>query len=405
MIKFLLVNTLVATVAEAKTRRLLVQSVGLLVDTRLDPLVNPDSCSSHVHSVYGNSQFGASVRRLLFEDDNWRDIIGKEDQTKSEVIPNLSMYWGKFLWVFKGCYNMDPVVCLPFIPDTIVPPLLWLVPSLYIVKNGVYHIGSSYARAYYRITYRPEQTSPIHPFPPFLQMIVGNATRHEPFQDHEMDRDDIRWTLMKTNRGNTNYLDHGDWSYMKNRANDVASVTHVEMNINFPECLRVRPDGSPRNKSPNFRDHATYAVSNVWDHERSSFCPTSHPYQIPQLNLQVRFDLRPLRNLLGGDVVNNVDNWRLSTGDASGAGAHADFINGWPEDLMRNMIANCSFGTSIAPGIQDCILDEYAINGTIKESVPMVNPIPNEAITNVTNLPTGACPPGFPPPRRGLRYK
>ena len=64
---------------DAATARLFSQNVGLLVDTRLDPLVNPGTCSSHVHSVYGNANFGASLapEMLSFNDGDWRNVDGK----------------------------------------------------------------------------------------------------------------------------------------------------------------------------------------------------------------------------------------------------------------------------------------------------------------------------------------
>ena len=64
---------------DAATARLFSQNVGLLVDTRLDPLVNPGTCSSHVHSVYGNANFGASLTEemLSFNDADWRNVDGK----------------------------------------------------------------------------------------------------------------------------------------------------------------------------------------------------------------------------------------------------------------------------------------------------------------------------------------
>lgn len=47
----------IVTVGYAINTKLLAQNVGLLVNTRLDPLVSPGNCSSHVHSVYGNAEF------------------------------------------------------------------------------------------------------------------------------------------------------------------------------------------------------------------------------------------------------------------------------------------------------------------------------------------------------------
>ena len=104
-----------------------------------------------------------------------------------------------------------------------------------------------------------------------------------------------------------------------------------------------------------------------------------------------------MRNRLGNDVVNDVRNWRLSSNDSSGAGAHADFISGWPQDMMENMIANCTDGESKDGGDADCILEGFKLNGRVEKSVPFENFVPQEQVREVTNLPTGNCPPIGPP--------
>merc|ERR1711907_801584 len=100
----------------------------------------------------------------------------------------------------------------------------------------------------------------------------------------------------------------------------------------------------------------------------------------PRLDLETRYDLKPMRELLGDDVVNDVNNWRLSTGDDSGAGGHADFVSGWPQDLMRNVIANCTDGE-----------DANGRDGRHKQ-VPFNKAVPQEEVHAVATLPTGDCP-------------
>ena len=163
------------------SERLFSQNVGLLVDTRLDPLVNPGTCSYHVHSVYGNANFAATITPdMLLDDGDWRNTNDKYNQTTSAFIPNLSMYWA---------------------------------PSLYILYEDMYHLVPSFARPYYRITLRGDgDASRVNPYPPFLRMIVGDASRKTVWAPWETDRDNIRWTLRTINRVDTDYLDHGDWS-------------------------------------------------------------------------------------------------------------------------------------------------------------------------------------------------
>mmetsp|Transcript_17058 Transcript_17058/g.19496 ORF Transcript_17058/g.19496 Transcript_17058/m.19496 type:complete len:364 (+) Transcript_17058:134-1225(+) len=309
--------------ARNPTTKIFAQNVGWLVDARLDPLVNPGECASHVHSVYGNADFGARIKKKFYKDNDWRvdfdvdvdaEDNSKYNQTTSELIPNLSSYW---------------------------------VPSLYIWDDTTqkYYLVPSFARPYYRIEHRNNDDSRVHvnPYPPFLRMIVGDASRKEQWQEQETNRDNIRWTLTTYNRKTTNYIENGDWSYLKEMRNStiIATRGQVELLLKFPNCLAVKgKKKKPVTKSSNFRDHASY-TTDVWGDDQRGWCPESHPYPIPRLDLETRYDLKPMRDLLGSDVVNNVGNWRLSTGDASGAGGHADFVSGWPHELMQNIIANC----------------------------------------------------------------
>jgi len=344
----------------SKTTKLFAQNIGHLVDTRLDPLVNPGTCSSHVHSVYGNARFAAEVTPEMYADADWRNLEGKYEQTTSELIPNLSSYW---------------------------------VPSMYIYHDikDKYFLVPSFARPYYRIVHRNGDRSNINPYPPFLRMIVGDASRQTFWAPEETERDNIKWTLTTFNRRTTNYLENGDWSYLvdnEDLSNDERG--QVEALFKFPDCLEVDENGDPRTESPNFRSHAAY--SGAWNDQTQSFCPTSHPYQIPRLDLEVRYELKGMRERYGETRVNDVRNWRLSTGDPTGAGAHADFISGWPQELLTDIIENCIDGEAKDES-SSCILEEYDLNGRYEEkTVPFTSSIPKEKVTKLSSLRTGECP-------------
>ena len=95
---------------------------------------------------------------------------------------------------------------------------------------------------------------------------------------------------------------------------------------------------------------------------------------------------------MGDDIVNEVRNWRLSTGDSTGSGAHADFISGWPEELMQQIIDSCTDGKS-KDGVAHCILEDYNLDGRYNEkTVPYSRSTPRESVRKVTSLPTGECP-------------
>lgn len=347
--------------------RLFVSVNGPLINTRLDPLVNPNTCAGHVHSVFGSSAFSNQIAKRDITDKDWQDDTLKFDQTTSNVIPNLSIYWA---------------------------------PSLYIRNPDdlLYYIVPTFSRAYYRIRHANDRTE-INPFPLFLRLIAGNAgrfTEWDPNDPSEDGHDDIRWTT-RSNRQSTNYQEHGDWGYLRDYTMaEIGSMLQLEMNINFPNCLALKSNGKPRTRSGNFRNHASYS-----DPNDILSCPPDFPYRIPTLNLEVRYDLKAMRqhvNFTNDDIVNDMDNWYLATGDTSGAGAHADFISGWPEDMFQDMLDFCDDGKDMAgAATNSCPVAKYG-NLTRDEmntkTIPFYNDIPDEVVSPVASLPSGdTCPP------------
>lgn len=334
-----------------RTEVLFISHNGPLVDARLDPLVNPGTCSRHVHSVFGASSFGSTLDEDDFEDRRWQNDNRKEDQTTSNIIPNLSLYWAPSLYIFNP-------------------------------NDELFYIVPTFSRTYYRIQHRND-ISVIHPIPLFLQLIAGDATQTRPWRRGD-EHDDIRWTN-RDNRQRTNAEDHGDWTYLRDDPDLVADEDQLEMNVRFPNCLQVRRNGRPITTSPDFRSHAAYSENNV--------CPDDFPYHIPTVNLEVRYDLRSMRRDLGRDVVDNIDNWVLSTGDRSGASAHADFVSGWPEELMEEAIQHCRRSEDANRG--SCPVEQYFDQSPQQmrsKTIPTDFAVPDEVLSPVRRIPSGSCP-------------
>lgn len=339
-------------VSQGVTEVLFISHNGHLVDARLDPLVNPGTCSRHMHSVFGSASFKEVLHEDEFEDPDWQNDRRKDDQTTSNIIPNLSLYWAPSLYI----YNPD---------------------------DDLYYIAPSFSRTYYRIEHRKD-ISVINPIPPFLQLIAGTADRMTEWNRRD-EHDDIRWTV-RSNRRNTNSVEHGDWSYLRKDPDLYEDEDQLEMNIRFPNCLAVRRNGRPLISSPDFRSHATYSESNR--------CPDDFPYHIPTVNLEVRYNLQAMRDLLGRDVVDNIDNWILSTRDQSGASAHADFVSGWPEELMEEAIEHCRDGRD-PRGRGRCPVENYFGQSSQEmraKTIPLPGRVPDEDVSPVKRLPRGSCP-------------
>ena len=316
-----------------------------LVDVRLDPIVNPGTCSSHVHSVFGAASFG---KRITDSD------LQSSVETSANVLPNKSLYWAPSMYVY------DPAT-----------QLFRLIPT--------------YARAYYRFNERFLQDT--NPFPLNFRVVVGNAKRKSKYEPGEA-RDDLSWT-QKGSRRDTNSQDHSSWDeYIEAFGYRTDPEEYLEMNVNFPECIATDAIGKPTLDSDDHRSHMAYV-------ERNEPCPVSHPYRVPRVNLEVRYELDKLVESLGKDVVQDPSNWFLSNGDHTGAGCHADFISGWSENILAEAIRDCRGGNAES----GCILTQFFSKSRAEDSAKRVgllkeDTFPHEEISHIKELiivPDGSC--------------
>jgi len=89
----------------------------------------------------------------------------------------------------------------------------------------------------------------------------------------------------------------------------------LEVSMRMPECW----DGVSINSPPGHTDHVAYA-------NEEGDCPSSHPVKVPQIHLFFR--IMPYD---GG--------WHTFS-DGSGV-FHADYVSGWDENFLQNVLDNC----------------------------------------------------------------
>ncbi len=90
--------------------------------------------------------------------------------------------------------------------------------------------------------------------------------------------------------------------------------TFLELHVNFPDCW----DGKHLD-SPDHRSHMAYS--------RGYRCPASHPVKVPLIRLAIRYPIRS-----GTDV-------ELASGGQ--LTAHADFFNAWDEAALAKLVDDC----------------------------------------------------------------
>jgi len=206
--------------------------------------------------------------------------------------------------------------------------------------------------------------------------------------------DQIKWTAAAVNRDQTNFVEHNQWTYF----GGTFSHSQLEMSLAFPTCLKVDQEGKPILSSSDFRSHLSYTNNKGVN----GGCPSTHPYRIPQVTMEVRFNIDKMiqDGPVPSDVVRNQQNWYLSNGDRTGATAHADFVAAWPTDLMTRIISNCddsakNFEGRVCPissyfTPSQASLDSFAqLHVTPRSQLP--EKMPSEAVTAVSSLPSGSC--------------
>jgi hypothetical protein len=233
----------------------------LSTTVRLDPLMHPTAptCHSHMHSVFGSNRFGANV--------SLSDSVLEPDElsnTTCHIPGDGSMYWAPSMYFHNRTSNR-----------------YFLVPV--------------YMKAYYL---NRGSTEPLALMPRGLRMIRGNPYRTTPLvPEHEIQNDTVNifWYGSNMTGGFPDWLDQGDW----------------QSRTMFPNCW----DGHNLTTStPLENTHMAFRNDSGGD----GACPPSHPVRLPQLFVEVNYQIEQFSNTPG---VLPTD-FLLATGDRKGWSAH-----------------------------------------------------------------------------------
>ncbi len=171
-------------------------------------------------------------------------------------------------------------------------------PSLVdAVTNAV--IKPLFALFYYKTDKPANVVAP----PKGLRMIAGNSSAQS---SQDGVREILRWTCNDV--------------YAGRQASIPACSGDLAKMVIFPSCW----DGKNLD-SPDHKAHMAYSVGGG--------CPASHPVQIPDITVNVHYQVPSTTNL------------RLSSdnyvGGAGGISGHADWMNGWDERVMNQIVNGC----------------------------------------------------------------
>lgn len=250
---------------------------GPVVTERADPVVNPGLVSGHVHTVMGASNFNYTT---TYED------LRASDCTTCEIAQDLSSYW---------------------------------VPSLYFhdkVKNtftDIKQVGGMLVYYIQRYGYTGEQ---LYAFPDGFRMLAGDP-------------------MLRSNAGTlaSQAISYHCLNYSNPGLPETpffpttACPDGLRQQIFFPSCWDGVNVDSTTHKS-----HVAYPSNSD-----SGTCPSTHPYRLVSLFYEViwnTYAYYPQLSAGTGEIV-------LSTGDPTGYGSHADFVNGWDHTVLQNAVDTC----------------------------------------------------------------
>lgn len=248
-----------------------------------DPLVHPgEPGRSHHHVFFGNPETDAfsTIDRLL----------EATSTTCDGGTLNRSAYWVPAMFDQHG--------------DRIE-----YVEPLFYYKSG-FHVPAD----------------EIVPPPAGLSMIAGDAMATEPQHVETVKYRCASWTTDEPQFDPGDPMDHVPF------IPDCDVDDLVEMRIVFPQCW----DGD-RLTAPDHRSHMAYPVPATAPDVGTGHCPESHPIAIPEISYNFHFHVT--------EESGPSDTWRLSSDiDADtpgGVTTHADWMNGWDEDVMSTIVTTC----------------------------------------------------------------
>lgn len=222
-----------------------------LVVERLDPLVTPGLVPSpHLHQIVGGDSFNVSM------DPATHDLPSLSTCTSCTFSEDFSNYWTAVLFfrARNGTYKR-----------------VQQFPNLFLEGNGgitVYYIPS------------PDAETNVTAFKPGFRMLIGDAALDAPGPTRKVchrcmpetgEADHLNCAAPDSQHLPTEFCPGG-----------IRSV------ITFPTCWDGRNLDSPDHKS-----HVTYPVSGSNDLGADGVCPGTHPVKIPQVMLEVMWDVSP----------------------------------------------------------------------------------------------------------------
>ncbi|WWC63823.1 uncharacterized protein I303_106428 [Kwoniella dejecticola CBS 10117] len=284
-------STIMSSLALGAADHWIITQLQTLTISRMDPIVNPNDVSAHAHRIVGASNF------------NWH-LNSPNDQLNAACSSTIigddkSNYWAPQLYYRH--------------PNNTFTPILGGVRVYYFNKN-----------------------KDVKPFPPGLNMITGTAM--------------ARGAGTYKGLGVKISCDHGlQTPYLPNGTSHPGGCGQIALGIYFPSCGLANGAISSSDHFSHMAWPQSYKGPNLVDDPNGIVCPASHPIKYPTIFAEFNYYLdakHPWRN----DECTFV----LSNGDCLGDTFHADFVNGWVPQTLKDAIGQCGFGKGVGDNLDAC---------------------------------------------------
>jgi len=276
--KFTLASTILAAAASTANAYWLMGIKDFLTIERLDPIVNPGAVSGHVHGILGGSNFGMNVTTAKLRESECTSIPIPQDK---------SNYWFPLLY------------------------FQWKNGSVTSVDGG--------AVIYYLFDNKPGSTKA---FPDDFRMISGNPTlRSYDANSHAQQAVSFLCLAFQGTTTRHTGLPEGN------------CPSGIRSQINFPSCWDGKNMDSP--------DHKSHVAFKSGGPDSGSCTDPNFPVTIPRIFIEVYWSTNSFDSVRP-QAANPNQPFVFASGDPTGHGYHADFMNGWQDGVLQKAVDGCT---------------------------------------------------------------
>ncbi|QUC22380.1 uncharacterized protein UV8b_06621 [Ustilaginoidea virens] len=299
--------------------------------TRLDPIVNPNSVSPHVHAIHGSSGFS--------DNSNTLDLL-EGDCTSCRVTQDKSSYWTPALYFQDN--TTGNVELVPQVGGMLAYYLLY-GNNVTAFPQGFRMISGSNDRRSYTAG------DPSQPDPPKSQWASLGQTTQSILAERAVGFNCLNYARNPEGTLYRHFLP--EQTYL-----DANCADGLRLELMFPSCWNGKDLDSK-----NHKDHLAFP-----DLVMTGNCPDGYPVRLPSMLYEVIWNTAAYKGRNGRFV--------LSNGDTTGYSYHGDFVTGWDTPFLQRAIDTC---TNPSGRIEDCPLfnvvdQETATSCKLKPSLPQL---------------------------------